>query len=370
MSSLALGNEPAQFLSRAIASRATDSSLDSPEHRMWRRDTASRVAGDLAGGDLLRIMRPRSSINRSNTTIVPSRAFSVNDLSSMAVPQSEHAAVESLLLYTARTFGMDLGELWTSNLASSLRLSKLFVAPHFYERYAEKIIYPDADPRGDPSAHHRYSRDLCMRAMMRGEPMWCDVSSVGELTLPGPPALDCASMGAELLPLRTAVVIPFNTERSADGHSPTSSSTAVMVLYSQRHQPLPSQSVMATLSHFSRSVATQGSMARFISTLSSGLANAGASPTATQHSVTDRLGLTSSASLPACLNELDKARRKASDARAATQLRGLASPSHLERRARAHTPSEAPPAPRIGGGGGSTFAQRRMRQMIEHQMVA
>lgn len=325
------------------------------DRALARKGGASRVAGELAGTV---IQRPRFDGGRSRPTLVPSRSFSANDISGMSASFGQ-SAMESFLLYVARSLSMDIGELWSLDLASSFRMTNMYIAPDFYERHSARILYPDSDPRANPSRQHRFSRGLCMRAVMRGEPLWCDVSSPE--SAPHPAASLAAAPAAEdsapvELPLRTAVVIPFITSTS-DRPEGTSSTTAVLVLYSQRYRPLPSHQVMHTLSAFTRVVATQKSMAHFLRTLSARLETFDM-PAGETHSVADRLGLTSSASTPACLHELDLA---PPDRTARQRSFGAESEAPVP------TPSVAPPAPSLRGHAGSTFAQRRMRQMLaEH----
>ncbi|KAJ1629516.1 hypothetical protein T492DRAFT_1010340, partial [Pavlovales sp. CCMP2436] len=237
-------------------------------------------------------------------------------------------------------FAMDIGELWTldGSSAKSMKMTKLYISPDVYERHSSRILYPDEDPRSNPSAAHRYSRELCVRAVVRGEPMWCDLSSP-----PATPASD-ESAGSEMK-LRTAVLIPFTI--GSDGCA------AVIVLYSQSWRPLPPKQVMSTLTEFTRSVASVSSMARFLSTLSK-LSLTSASK-GESRSVTDRLGLESSASVPACLHALD-----------AAQIRS--SRSSIERAIAngesAPTPTITPDAPLMRQSSGSTFAQRRLQQLL------
>jgi hypothetical protein len=294
----------------------------SPEMLGWRDANGSRVAG---------------------------RSFSSDDLEGM------QGAMDSFLLYVARSFAMAIGELWTLD-GSSMKLTKVYIAPDFYERYSSRIIYPDEDARANPSAQHRYSRELCVRAVLRGEPMWCDLSTpVGSSQSATSAAAEVAaaapasdeSAGLEL-PLRTAVVIPFNI-----GQSVGAGTAAVLVLYSSTYRPLPPKQVMHTLSEFTRTVASASSIARFLSTLSSRLETS-AVDRGESRSVTDRLGLESSATVPACLHELEQLPQ--------TRCRRATTEP-------APTPTIAPDAPLMRQSSGSTFAQRRMRQMLEPQLA-
>lgn len=371
-----------------MASVAIGESLTSPPafinppDRSLPREGQSRVAGELAG-----TLGRRARAARANPTLVPTRSFSSGDVHGMCAP-CHQGALDSFLLYVARSvrlartsrpaalppppllrltpspsppvlsllpsqFSMDIGELWSLDLASSLRMTNMYIAPDFYERHSARILYPDSDPRANPSRQHRFSRGLCMRAVVRGEPLWCDVSSPPATPQTPPAAADEGAASVEL-PLRTALVLPFTTSPSGtrDG---AASSTAVLVLYSQRYKPLPSPQVMATLSAFAREVATQRSMAHFLSTLSTRLETFDA-PGSEAQSVSDRLGLTSSASTPACLHELGALPDKPPPRQSASEP--------------APTPTVAPPAPSLRGQAGSTFAQRRMRQMLaEHDTL-
>ncbi|KAG8463022.1 hypothetical protein KFE25_001795 [Diacronema lutheri] len=324
--------------------------------RSRRKEGASRVAGELAGTV---IARPRIGGARANPTLVPSRSFSVNDITGMS-GSPRQGAMESFLLYVARSFSMDIGELWSLDLASSLRLTNMYVAPQFYERHSARILYPDADPRANPSRQHRFSRELCMRAVMRGEPLWCDISA-GAAAGPAPAAPGVASgagapatdeEGAQVeLPLRTAVAIPFNLTAAGQAEG-SASETAVLVLYSSRYKPLPSRQVMHTVSAFTRAVATQRSMASFLSTLSARLETFDA-PGSEAFSIVDRLGLSASALAPAYVHELDKPERPVRQCSLGASVDGTTP-----------MPIVAPPAPSLRGQAGSTFAQRRMRQML------
>lgn len=342
--------------------------------RRSRDGDASRTVGDLAGMALIN----RPATGAAAATIVPLRSYSLSDMQSLDHGSEqnsvEQGAVQSFLLYVSRMLAMDIGELWTVDVGSSLQMTKLYIEPNFYEQHAHRIVYPDGDPRSNPAAQHRHSRALCRESLASGEPLWLDVSNM-QL---GPAAAAEKGSGdighrAEL-PLRTAVVIPFTTHPSLQGkpvlahRQPSGGATSILVLYSQRHLPRPSELAMDTITSFTRAVATQGSMMRMLSQLNMRI---DAEPKSTA-SVSDRLGLTPSSSFPSDLHALERRAgklssltrqggltRQAYSVQSLSSMPGASSPPP--------TPTEAPNAPRPAPAARSTFAQRRMRQMLEQE---
>jgi len=331
----------------------------------WPRHAGiSRLAGELAGADGVRTKRLRG---KASPTIVPWRAFSHGDLAGMTVAgtTAEQGATESFLLYMARRLAMDLGELWSLDLLSALRMTKLYIEPEYFERHGSRIVYPEGDPRGHPAAQHVHSRRLCQHALEMGAPLWCELDRAGDLS---------PADGAQLT-LRTAVVVPFNTDHSLHGPEAADSPQMraarltprahVLVLYSARKVP-QQEDLLARLRAFSRAVATTDSMLRLLSTIAEPPAAAEACPAheATHaRSVHDRLGLAPSASLPSNMHLLDDpqgAEGAFGALRRRSRMQSYASLKDLDRA----TPEEAPRAPKLGGAT-STFAQRRMRQILE-----
>lgn len=342
------------------------------EGSVRRRATTSAdalVACELAFGDgLNRCKRQRG---KAAPTIVPVRAFSHNDLAGLASAglSVDQGAIESFLLYMSRTLGMDLGELWSVGLLSSLQMTKLYIEPEFYERHSARIIYPTGDPRSKPEAQHVHSKGLCTKALTSGAPVWCELEVQGDAGLP----------------LRTAAAIPFNTDHSFFGKDRTGDRSSdpavaaptkafVLVMYSSRRLPLPSEALFNRLAEFSRSVATTSSMMRLLSHLShtedrtsaapavaavaAAAAAAAVEPNHCAASVHDRLGLAPSLSVPTNLSQLDHQPPQEMWRRE----RSCASLRDLDKQP---TPAQVPRAPRLGAQGKSTFAQRRMRQLAD-----